>query len=136
MIAVSRFRVPPAKLDAFAVQAEQALTVLRTAGVQGPYALLLSAKLFTAASETVDDGYPIQEHLRRLIGDDGSIVFAPAIEGAIVLTLRGGDHTLTIGQDVSIGYLSHDDEHIRLYAQESATFAVHTSEASVILEQA
>lgn len=112
----------------------EALTVLRTVGVQGPYALLLSSELFTAASQTVNDGYPIKEHLRRLIGEDGKIVFAPAIEGAVVLTLRGGDYTLTIGQDVSIGYLSHNDDEIRLYAQESATFAVYTSEASVILE--
>ena len=33
----------------------------------------------------------------------------PAIDGAFVLTTRGGDFDLHIGQDVSIGYLSHDD---------------------------
>ncbi|SFR57215.1 family 1 encapsulin nanocompartment shell protein [Microbacterium azadirachtae] len=111
----------------------RALTVLRTVGVQGPYALLLSAELYTAASETVDHGYPVAEHLRRLLGDDGTIVFAPALDGAIVLTMRGGDYALTLGQDVSIGYLSHDAEGIRLYAQESVTFSAYTSEASVIL---
>lgn len=111
----------------------QALTTLRTVGVQGPYALLLSTELFTAASETVDHGYPISQHLRRILGDDGIIVFAPALQGAIVVSLRGGDYTLTLGQDVAIGYLSHDAETITLYAQESATFAVNTSEASVII---
>lgn len=111
----------------------KALTALRVAGVQGPHALLLSADLYTAASETVDQGYPIYDHLRRLLGDEGKIVFAPSIDGAIVLTLRGGDYTLTLGEDVAIGYLSHDEETIRLYAQESATFFVNTSEASVVL---
>jgi len=111
----------------------RALTVLRTVGVQGPYALLLSAELYTAASETVDHGYPVHEHLRRLLGDDGTIVFAPALDGAIVLTMRGGDYALTLGQDVAIGYLSHDADGIRLYAQESVTFSAYTSEASVIL---
>jgi len=111
----------------------QALTALRTVGVQGPYALLLSAELYTAASETVDHGHPVHEHLQRLVGDDGAIVFAPALDGAIVLTMRGGDYALTLGQDVAIGYLSHDADGIRLYAQESLTFSAYTSEASVVL---
>ncbi len=112
----------------------QALTALRIAGVQGPHALLLSSELYTAASETVDQGYPVFEHLKRQLGEDGKIVFAPSIKGAIVVTLRGGDYTLTLGEDVAIGYLSHDAGNIYLYAQESATFYVNTSEASVVLE--
>lgn len=111
----------------------RALTILRTVGVQGPYALLLSAELYTLAAESSDHGYPIAEHLRRLLGADGEIVFAPALRGAIVVSLRGGDHTLTLGQDVSIGYLSHDAERVRLYAQESLTFRVNTAEASVVI---
>ena len=113
----------------------EALTVLRTVGVQGPYALLLSSDLFTATVESSDQGYPIQEHLRRMLGDEGEIVFASALQGALVLSLRGGDFTLTLGQDVSIGYLSHDAERIRLYAQESLTFRVDTAEASVVLSR-
>lgn len=112
----------------------KALTVLRAAGVQGPYALLLSEELFTAASETVDHGYPVYEHVKRQLGENGKIVFAPAIHCAIVVTIRGGDYSLTLGEDVAIGYLSHDSENIQLYAQESTTFYVNTSEASVVLE--
>lgn len=111
----------------------KALTVLRTVGVQGPYSLLLSSDLFTLAAESSDHGYPIYKHLQRVLGDDGEIVFAPALEGALIVSLRGGDFTLTLGQDVSIGYLSHDAERIRLYAEESLTFRVNTSEASVVL---
>ena len=62
------------------------------------------------------------------------IIWAPAIEGAFVLTTRGGDFELNIGQDVSIGYLSHTDSVVRLYLQETFTFRVLTSEASVVLE--
>jgi uncharacterized linocin/CFP29 family protein len=50
-----------------------------------------------------------------------------------VLTTRGGDFELNIGQDVSIGYLSHTDTIVRLYLQETFTFRVLTSEASVAL---
>jgi hypothetical protein len=41
---------------------------------------------------------------------------------AFVLTTRGGDFDLHIGQDVSIGYLSHTDAAVRLYLQETFTF--------------
>ena len=57
----------------------------------------------------------------------------PAIDGAFVLTSRGGDFELTIGKDVSIGYLSHTDSVVRLYLEEAFTFRVLTSESSVAL---
>ena len=107
----------------------QAVTELRLAGVGGPYTLALSADAYTAVSETSDHGYPIHEHLRRLL--DGEIVWAPAIDGAFLLSVRGGDFTLQLGQDLSIGYLSHDAESIQLYFQESLTFLAYTSEAVV-----
>jgi len=50
-----------------------------------------------------------------------------------VLTTRGGDFQLTIGQDLSIGYLSHSATAVRLYFQETITFLMLTSEASLAL---
>jgi uncharacterized linocin/CFP29 family protein len=49
------------------------------------------------------------------------------------VTTRGGDFELHIGQDVSIGYLSHTDALVRLYLQETFTFLLLTTEASVAL---
>ncbi|MEV0252577.1 family 1 encapsulin nanocompartment shell protein [Nocardia sp. NPDC050712] len=111
----------------------QALSALRLAGVDGPYSVLLSADLYTAVSETSDHGHPIRTHIERLI-PEGKIVWAPAIAGAFVLTTRGGDFDLSIGQDISIGYLSHDAESVQLYFQESLQFQVYTAEAAVALE--
>ena len=71
------------------------------------------------------------EHIKHIV--DGNIIWAPAIEGAFVLTTRGGDFELNIGQDVSIGYLSHTDSTVMLYLQETFTSRVLTSEASVVL---
>jgi uncharacterized linocin/CFP29 family protein len=82
-------------------------------------------------SETSDHGYPIRDHLSRVV--DGDIIWAPAIDGAFVLTGRGGDFELRLGQDLSIGYLSHDAETVQLYFFESFTFAPYTTEASVPL---
>lgn len=110
----------------------QGLSALRLAGVNGPYAVLLNAGDYTALTETSDQGYPVVEHVKRLV--DGKIIWAPAIRGAFVVTTRGGDFDLRIGQDVSIGYLSHTDDAVSLYLQESFTFQLLTSEAAVVLE--
>ena len=48
--------------------------------------------------------------------------------------MRGGDFQLHIGQDVSIGYLSHTETAVRLYLQESITFLLLTAEAAVALK--
>jgi uncharacterized linocin/CFP29 family protein len=109
----------------------QAVSSLRLAGVNGPYSLLLSADAYTAVNETADHGYPVREHLARVI--DGDIIWAPAIEGAYVLSTRGGDYELHLGQDLSIGYSSHDSTSVELYFQESLTFLMYTSEAAVAL---
>jgi uncharacterized linocin/CFP29 family protein len=109
----------------------QALSELRLAGVDGPYSVLLSADVYTAVSETTAHGYPVREHLGRLV--DGDIIWAPAIDGAFVLSTRGGDFDLQLGTDVSIGYLSHDAENVQLYLQETLTFLCYTAEASVAL---
>ena len=63
-------------------------------------------------------------------------IAAPAIAGAFVLTTRGGDFDLHVGQDISIGYLSHTDTAVRLYLQESFTFLFLTAEAAVALTPA
>jgi uncharacterized linocin/CFP29 family protein len=107
----------------------KALSALRLAGVAGPYSLLLSADAWTAVSETSDHGYPVIEHIKRLL--DGDIIWAPAIDGALLVSCRGGDYELRLGQDLSIGYLSHDADSVQLYFTESFTFAAYTSEASV-----
>lgn len=112
----------------------QALSQLRLVGVNGPYQVLFGAAAYTALAESSDNGYPILQHIRRLI--ETEITWAPAIEGAVVLTTRGGDFDLHIGQDVSIGYLSHTEAIVQLYLQETFTFLLLTTEASVSLAPA
>jgi uncharacterized linocin/CFP29 family protein len=109
----------------------QGLSQLRLVGVNGPYCVLLGAEAYTALAETSDHGYPVLEHVKRLV--DEKIIWAPAVEGAFVVTTRGGDFELHLGQDLSIGYLNYTDAVVRLYLQETFTFLLLTSEASVAL---
>jgi uncharacterized linocin/CFP29 family protein len=121
----------PADVREYPEAIAQGLSQLRLVGVNGPYAVLLGADAYTALAETSDHGYPVLEHVKRLVKDQ--IIWAPAIAGAFVLTTRGGDFDLHIGQDVSIGYLNHTETAVRLYLQESFTFLFLTSEAAVAL---
>jgi uncharacterized linocin/CFP29 family protein len=121
----------PADVRNYPEAIAQALSQLRLVGVNGPYSVLLGADAYTALAETSDHGYPVLEHVKRLVKEE--IIWAPAIPGAFVLTTRGGDFELHIGQDVSIGYSSHTDTAVRLYLQETFTFLLLTTEAAVAL---
>ncbi|OCC04430.1 bacteriocin [Labrys sp. WJW] len=121
----------PAQVKAYPDVVAQAVSQLRLAGVEGPYALVLGADAYTAAVGGSDDGYPVFHHIERLV--DGPVIWAPAIEGGLVLTTRGGDFELSVGQDISIGYASHSATSVQLYFQESLTFRLLTAEAAVAL---
>jgi uncharacterized linocin/CFP29 family protein len=110
----------------------EAVERLLLSGVGGPYGLALGNEYWRWVIETAEDGgYPLLRHLRKII--EGPVVWAPGLVGAVVLSLRGGDFILDSGQDVSIGYDSHDSEAVRLYLEESFSFHVATPEAAVAL---
>ena len=112
-----------------------AVETLKRAGVGGPYAIALGPRCYTGVIEnTQHGGYPTLEHL-RLIGE-GPVLWAPAVDGAVVLSLRGDDFELVVGQDLSIGYLEHDAESVTLYLEESVTFRAAGPEAAIALRYA
>ena len=67
---------------------------------------------------------------------DGDVVWAPGVDGAVVLSTRGGDFELVIGRDLSVGYTSHDAAKVNLYVLESLTFRVRSAEAAICLRYA
>ena len=109
-----------------------ALKQLKLVGVDGPYVAVLGASVYTSLQEANDKGYPVLNHIQRLVGSD-NIIWAPAIEGAYLLSTRGGDFELNLGRDLSIGYLSHTETTVRLYLEETLTFRLLTSEAAVAI---
>ena len=105
---------------------------LLSSGISGPYGLALGPEQYRRAIETAEHGgYPLLEHLRKIV--DGPIVWSPGLSGAIVISMRGGDFEFDCGQDLAIGYLSADEELVRLYLEESFSFHVATEEAAVAL---
>jgi uncharacterized linocin/CFP29 family protein len=108
-----------------------ALGRLHAAGVGGPYAIALGRRCYTGLTQTAKNGYPVIQHVRRLL--DGSIIWAPAVDGAVVLSMRGGDFELTVGRDLSVGYLDHTADSVRLYLEESFTFQNLSPQAAVYM---
>ncbi len=106
---------------------------LRQNGIEGPYALAIDPSRYTAIVATTEHGgYPLMDHLGRVL-ESGSIVRAPGLTGALVVSQRGGDFLLDVGQDISIGYHHHDAEQVHLYLEESFTFLVAEPDAAVAL---
>jgi uncharacterized linocin/CFP29 family protein len=112
----------------------RAKEVLRVAGVGGPHALVLGPKAYDELSAGTEDGYPIRKRIERQL-IDGPLVWAPAVDGAVLLSIRGGDFELTVGQDLSIGYAYHEKHSVELYLTESFTFRVLEPAAAILLRR-
>jgi uncharacterized linocin/CFP29 family protein len=110
----------------------RAVAVLRASGVAGPYAIALGPRCYTGVIETTEHGgYPVFDHLKMILG--GPVIWAPAVDGAVVVSQRGGDFQLAIGQDLSIGYAASDTETVQLYLEESVALRINSPEAAVKL---
>jgi len=109
--------------------------VLRLAGVDGPYALAVGIQAYDELTAEGDDGYPLRNRIEEHVST-GSLVWAPALKGgAVLLSTRGGDYELTVGQDLSVGYTAHDRKTVELYITESFTFRVLEDKAAIYLRR-
>jgi uncharacterized linocin/CFP29 family protein len=113
----------------------KAVELLLRCGVGGPYGLALGTDDYTGVIETAEHGgYPLFDHLRQILG--GPIVWSPGVQGAVVVSQRGGDFLFESGQDLAVGYDHHDADDVHLYLLESFSFRVATPEAAVPIARA
>ncbi|GAA1539095.1 family 1 encapsulin nanocompartment shell protein [Nocardioides humi] len=109
-----------------------AVELLLRDGVAGPYGLALGNDEYRVVMESTEHGgYALREHLRRIV--EGPIVWTPGLSGGVLVSQRGDDYLLDVGQDLALGYERHDAETVTLYLEESFTFHVATPEAAVRL---
>jgi uncharacterized linocin/CFP29 family protein len=109
----------------------EAKDLLRAANIGGPYALAVGIRVYDELYAAAEDGYPMVKRIEKQLVD--RIVRAPAVDGAVLLSIRGGDYRLTVGQDFSIGYADRDKHEVELYLCESFTFRVVEPLAAVHL---
>jgi len=108
----------------------RALLALDEAAVNGPYAVVLGDAAYRRLAAGTE--YPPLRQLRELVG--GEVLHSRVLQGGLVVSMRGGDLTLCVGQDAAIGYASHDASRVSLYLVESFTFVVSSPEVIVGLE--
>jgi uncharacterized linocin/CFP29 family protein len=112
----------------------EAKETLRAAGVNGPYGLALGLRAYEEVYTAAEDGHSILRRIEQVV--DGPIVRARGLDGAVLLSVRGGDYQLTVGQDLAIGYAYHEKHRVELYLTESFTFRVLEPAAAVHLKHA
>lgn len=110
----------------------EAVRRLGDAGIGGPYGMAVGSREWVEILGGNDaGGQPLRRHIERILG--GDVVWTPGIEGAVVISLRGGDFLLEVGQDVALGYLASAEDRVQLYLEESFSFRIATPEAAIAL---
>jgi uncharacterized linocin/CFP29 family protein len=122
--------VPDADMAKYPTAVAQAVDKLRQSGIDGPYGLAICPSTYTKIVESAEHGgHLLFDHVQRILG--GPLVWSPGVEGGVVLSLRGGDFIFESGQDLSIGYLDHNADVVRLYVEESFSFRALEPDAAV-----
>ncbi len=116
----------------FAQVVAAAVETLARAGIGGPYALAVDTPGWVSVAGGNDaGGARLSSHLESILG--GDIVWTPGIEGAVVISRRGGDFLFESGQDIALGYAAHTADSVSLYLEESFSFRVVTPEAAIAI---
>jgi uncharacterized linocin/CFP29 family protein len=102
---------------------------LQKNAVEGPYTLIITEPEWLNLIK-LSEGYPVQLHLKEILG--GQVIIKQSNRYSFLVSERGGDFELVLGQDVSIGYNGHDTKTVKLYLTSSFTFRV-LDPASVIV---
>jgi uncharacterized linocin/CFP29 family protein len=102
------------------------VTAFANRSIEGPYSFIVGPRLWSRMSAHLQ-GYPVKMQAESITG--GSVLLSPYLSGdfedeAYMLTQRGGDIELILGQDIAIGYESHDATKVKLYFTESFTVRV------------
>ena len=109
-----------------------AVNKMKDDGVEGPFNLMLGEKLHSLLYELDDRGYPLVNKLENVIG--GEIVFVPTLDKeGVLLSTRGEDFELIVGQDISIGYSKQEGDELEFFFYETFTFRVNDPGAAAKL---
>ncbi len=110
---------------------EAGILALQEEGIGGPYALVLDTETYARIEAGLAKGYPVRRQIEKMT--EGGMYWSPAVATGALISKRGGDFALTLGQDISIGYQGHGNGKVDLYLTESLTFRVLEPAAAVAL---
>ncbi len=120
----------PASGDALLGVISDGINQFTEKAIEGPYSLVVNPQTWKII-QTQTKGYPLKKQIESLIG--GSIVLSNNIKESLLISERGGDTKLTLGQDYAIGYETHDPQKVRLFITASFTFQVIDPAAFMVI---
>lgn len=106
------------------------INMLQSASIEGPYTLLLGAEKWQNLT-TYSQGYPLRRRIEEIL--EGSIIVSQNFKEALLVPSQTDDLLLTLGNDISIGYESHNSKKVKLFFTESFTFQVLDPSVIVVL---
>jgi len=124
--------LPQKDAGAMPTAVEAAIVAIEKASIGGPYALVLGSTAYEMMMAGDRQGYPVNKRVEGLV--NGGIHWSPALSCGVLISMRGGDFELTLGQDLSIGYHNSTTKRVDLYLTESFTFRVLEPAAAVGLK--
>jgi len=109
------------------------IAALKQRAVEGPYALVIPDTVWSKLV-SLSSGYPLHRQLKEII--EGPVIMHHSNKEIFLVSKRGGDFELVLGQNISLGYEVHDTEKIKLYFTESFTYRILSPEAFRVLQPA
>lgn len=119
----------PADANAFLKEVGNQIIKFKSNAVEGPYTLVINEKEWLELIK-LSEGYPIQKQLKSVLG--GKVLINHFNKNSYLLSERGGDYELVVGQDYTLGYDSHTTSTVKLFITGSFTFRVLSPEAIAV----
>ena len=121
----------PKNINAFLKVVGNQVIELGKDAVEGPYTLVINEPEWLELVK-LSEGYPVLKQLEEILG--GKVLINHTNKDSFLVTERGGDYELVLGQDISLGYDGHDTHKVKLYLTASFTFRVLSPEAIVVFK--
>jgi uncharacterized linocin/CFP29 family protein len=119
----------PSNTNNFLKEIGHQIIHLQKNAVEGPYTLIITEHEWIKMIK-LSEGYPVQLHLREIMG--GQVIIKQSNKYSFLVSERGGDFELVLGQDVAVGYIGHDTRRVKLYLTSSFTFRVLDPSAVIV----
>jgi uncharacterized linocin/CFP29 family protein len=104
---------------------------MKDSAIDGPYSLVLPPTVWKTVKYFAEC-YPLVPQLKEVL--QGDIILSNFISTGLLVSTRGGDFRLLLGNDFSIGYEHHDHKDVTLFLTESFTFQILEPKAAMKIQ--
>lgn len=104
---------------------------MKDSAIDGPYSLVLPPAMWKTVNYFAEC-YPLMPQIQNLLG--GGVILSNYNDSGLIVSNRGGDFIMTLGNDFTLGYEHHTKKEVTLFLTESFTLQILEPLAAVKLE--